>query len=139
VHGSVTFTPVSASMCPAGGGNWGELATVSSAAGTATHLGWTRMSSSHCTPSGDAFGPGTMTLVAANGDKVAIEYTGSAPFPGPGTTVIEAKIDFEVVGGTGRFLHASGGGKMTAYITFAGFENPVWPARWVWSGQIIGY
>lgn len=82
---------------------------------------------------------GKMTLTSASGDKVYLDYTGSAPFPGPGTTVIVAHIDFAIVGGTGRFVNATGGGEMTAYITFAGFETPVWPARWVWSGEVIGY
>ncbi len=139
LSGAVVFTPVSADVCPAGGGNAGLLATVSSAAGTVSHLGRTEMSGFHCTPSGDAFGPGTMTLVSASGDKVFIEYTGSAPFPGPGTTVIVAHTDFDIVGGTGRFVGATGGGEMTGYITCAGFGNPSWPARWVWSGQIIGH
>jgi hypothetical protein len=137
--GVVVYTPVSADVCPAGGGNFGLLATVSSSSGTVSHLGRTDMSAFHCTPSGDTFGPGTMTMVSANGDKVFVEYTGSAPFPGPGTTVIVVHIDFTIVGGTGRFTAATGGGEMTAYITFEGFTNPVWPARWVWNGQIIGY
>lgn len=137
--GEVVYTPVSAAVCPEGGGNWGMLATVSSATGTASHLGRTAMSASHCTPSGETFGPGTMTMTSASGDEVFIDYTGSAPFPGPGTTVIKVHIDFTVVGGTGRFKGATGGGEMSAYITFMGFDNPVWPARWVWDGQVIGY
>ena len=139
VSGAVVYTPVSADACPAGGGNYGLLATVGSASGTVSHLGRTHMTAVHCTPSGDTFGPGTMTMVSASGDKVFVEYTGSAPFPGPGTTVIVVHIDFHIVGGTGRFTGATGGGEMTAYITFEGFTNPVWPARWVWNGQIIGY
>ncbi len=137
--GEVVYTPVSAHFCPAGGGNFGLVATVSTATGTASHLGRMGMSGSHCTPSGDTFGPGTMTMTSASGDEVFMEYTGSAPFPGPGTTVIDVHIDFTIVGGTGRFATATGGGEMTAYITFEGFTNPVWPARWVWDGAILGY
>jgi hypothetical protein len=139
VAGQVVYTPVSEAVCPTGGGNFGQVATVSSATGTVSHLGRTEMSSFHCTPSGDNFGPGTMTMVAANGDKVFIEYTGSAPFPGPDTTVIVVHIDFQIVGGTGRFAGATGGGEMTAYVMFAGFGNPVSPATWVMKGQVIGY
>jgi len=79
-----------------------------------------------------------MTLAAANGDEVSITYSGAAPFPGPGTEVIVVEMDFEVVGGTGRFAGATGGGEMTGYIVFAGFDAPVWPASWVWEGT-IGY
>lgn len=139
VVGEVVYTPVSADVCPKGGGNWGLLATVSTAYGTVSHLGRTVMTSQHCTPSGETFGGGTMTMQAANGDKVSITYTGSAPFPGPDTKIIVVHVDFHITGGTGRFSHASGGGEMTAYITFQGFEDPAWPARWVFKGQTIGY
>lgn len=51
-----------------------------------------------------------MTLVAANGDQVWIEYSGSAPSPGPDKKVIVVDLDFTIVGGTGRFTDASGAG-----------------------------
>lgn len=74
---------------------------------------------------------GKMTLTSASEDRVYPDYTASAPFPGPGTTVIVAHIDFAIVGGTGRFVNATGGGETTA------FETPVSPARWVWRGEVI--
>jgi len=79
-----------------------------------------------------------MTLTGANGDQIYLVYSGSAPFPAPGTegSIIVADIDFEVTGGTGRFEGATGGGEMTAYIVFAGFGVPAWPARWVWEGTV---
>ena len=55
------------------------LRTHSEATGTATHLGRTTMTSDHCTPAGDDFGPGEMTLTGANGDRIHIVYSGSAP------------------------------------------------------------
>ena len=140
VSGEASFVPVSLTMCPAGGVFFGGLQTVSSASGMVSHLGRTAMASRHCTPSGDAITGGSMTLTAANGDQVDITYTGVAPFPIPGVTeVIIVHIDFQIVGGSGRFDGATGGGEMTAYVVFQGFADPSWPARWVWSGTIIGY
>ncbi len=134
VAGEVAFNPVPVTVCP----NYGGLRTESSAIGTSTHLGRTAMMAQHCTPLGDDFGPGTMTLTSASGDEVWITYDGSAPFPGEGVTVYQGSITFKVVGGTGRFADAVGGGTMIIEIVFQGFEDPAWPARWTWSGT-IGY
>jgi len=60
-------------------------------------------------------------LVAANGDEVWIDYTGYAPYPilgVPSTIVVD--VAFTIVGGTGRFINASGGGEITGYAEFAG-------------------
>ncbi len=136
VIGKVSFTPdggLGPSPSPTG------LWTVSSAAGISRPLGGTVMMSHHPTPPGDNISDGLMTLVAANGDKVSIQYTGYAPFPIPGVTkVIVVDVDFTIVGGTGHFAHASGGGDMTAYIKFPGnFTDPnPWPAVWYWQGTI---
>lgn len=134
VVGEVAFNEVLVTVCP----NYGGLRTESSAIGTSTHLGKTVMTAQHCTPLGDDFGPGTMTLTSASGDEVWITYNGSAPFPGEGVTVYQGRIVFKVVGGTGRFEGAVGSGTMTIEIVFQGFEDPAWPATWAWKG-IIGY
>jgi hypothetical protein len=134
VAGEVAFNPVPVTVCP----NYGGLRTESSALGRSAHLGKTAMTAQHCTPLGDDFGPGTMTLTSANGDEVWITYSGSAPFPGPGVTVYQGTVDFTVVGGTGRFKDAVGGGTMIMTIEFQGFEDPAWPASWAWSGT-LGY
>jgi hypothetical protein len=140
LSGEVSFVPVSLTQCPAGGVFWGGLQTVSSATGVVSHLGSTAMTSRHCTPSGEAINGGQMTLTSDSGDEVAIEYSGSAPFPIPGVTeVIVVHIDFVVVDGTGRFEGATGGGVITAHVVFQGFEDPSWPATWVWDGAMIGY
>lgn len=138
VTGEVQFNEVPITVCAPSATVFGGLRTESSALGQSTHLGRTVMTSLHCTPAGDDFGPGMMTLTSAQGDQVWIEYVGSAPFPGAGTTVIEATIQFDIVGGTGRFEDAVGGGTMAASIVFEGFEDPAWPATWSWSGT-IGY
>jgi hypothetical protein len=79
-----------------------------------------------------------MTLTSASRDEVWITYHGSAPFPGPGVTVYQGRIEFKVVGGTGRFRNAVGGGSMIIEIVFHGFDDPAWTAKWIWNGT-IGY
>lgn len=113
----------------------GNLRTDSHATGTASHMGRTSMTSQHCTPEGVDISGGEMTLVAANGDEVYVEYLGTAP---PSTEVIVVDLDFTILGGTGRFEGAHGGGKMTVYVVFEGFGDFEWPATWVWDGT-IGY
>ena len=134
VIGNVTFVPDSES--PTG------LWTVSSAVGIASHLGRTVMTAKHPTPVLDPnnYGPGDMILTAAYGDEVWITYTGHLDFDptaaagtwfaGPGPVTI--------VGGTGRFTHASGGAKMTLHIQYPGsLESPnPWAAWWTWHGTI---
>jgi hypothetical protein len=136
--GEVTFNEVSLTTCPATDVFFGGLSTDSEASGTVSHLGRTTMSSSHCTPAGETIEGGEMTLVAANGDQVSIHYSGYAPFPGEGTEFIDAELDFEIVGGTGRFEGATGGGELWARIAFEGFDDPAWAATWHWDG-VIGY
>ena len=106
VSGQAVFTPDPASPSPTG------LWTDSSAVGHVSHLGLTVMTSRHPTPTGNTITGGDMKLVAANGDEVWIAYSGSAPFPviGVPSTIVVA-VDFTIVGGTGRFAHASGGGR----------------------------
>jgi hypothetical protein len=135
VSGQVVFTPDPASPSPTG------LWTDSSAVGCVSHLGRTVMSSRHPTPTGDTITGGNMKLVAANGDEVWIAYSGSAPFPvmGVPSTIVVA-VDFTIVGGSGRFAHASGGGKMTGYVEFPGeLTLGPWPAHWTWHHATIRY
>ena len=136
VTGAVTFNPVGLEVCPASGTYFGGLRTDSMANGNASHLGKVAMMSSHCTPAGDTIAGGGMTLVAANGDELYLQYEGTAPFPDESTVVIVAMLDFAITGGTGRFANASGSGDLIAYVDFEGFEDPSWAARWVWSGAI---
>ena len=138
LRGEVTFPFVGYDECPASDIFFGGLRTDSEATGTVSHLGRTVMTSRHCTPAGAALEGGEMTLVAANGDEVYIAYAGTAPPPGP-DGVIVVSVDFDIVGGTGRFENATGGGEAIAYVMFEGFGDPSWPATWVWKGAMIGY
>lgn len=129
MNGSVTF-PLD-ETCPT------ARRTDSQATGNVSHLGRTTMTSAHCTPGAGRIEGGDMTLVAANSDLVFVEYHGFAGPPNEEGIVV-ADVVFEIVGGDGRFDGARGGGEMTAYIVFEGFDDPEWAARWVWSGT-IGY
>lgn len=135
--GEVTF-PFVGDECPASDIFFGGLRTDSAATGTVSHLGRVEMTSQHCTPAGVAIEGGEMTLEAANGDELYLAYAGTAPPPGP-DGVIVVSVDFDITGGTGRFEHATGGGQATAYVVFEGFDDPSWPATWVWNGAVIGY
>lgn len=129
--GSVTFIP--GTDCQ----NYGGLnfRTDGFAVGTSSHLGRTVLNTSHCSPEGPDFA-GEATLVAANGDEVYIEYSGVNSPPDPDTMIIVSSTTFVIVGGSGRFDGAHGGGTLTAYGLFEGFEDFEWPASWVWEGTI---
>lgn len=142
--GLVNFEP--APECPVG------LKTVTDAQGTFSHLGRTTLHAEHCTPTGDIITDGTMTLVAANGDQLQIEYNGLSPFPVPPGTVIHITGDFRITGGTGRFADATGGRldsdwatyNYTAELLFPGFDEngrplPDWPGTWTFGPTTIGY
>jgi hypothetical protein len=96
------------------------------------------MTSHHCTPAGTEIAGGEMTLVAANGDEVYIEYAGFAPGPDPVTGIIYVEVDYVIVGGDGRFEGVHGGGEMTVDVVFEGMDDLEWAATWSWTGT-IGY
>lgn len=83
--------------------------------GNMSHLGDITMSTTHCTffdPSigGGSFGPGVMIVTAANGDTLTLGEGGTFTFDGINSVVA---LEWWVIGGTGRFDGASGGGTGT--------------------------
>ena len=151
VAGEVNFLP---DLDFPGSGCAIPLKTVSDAQGTFTHLGKTTMQAQHCTPAGVDFAEfGEMTLTAANGDELWIEYNLFAPYPDETTTIISGMGDFEIVGGTGRFAEATGGQPLDTdwdtynysfEIVFPGFEDgaPIpgpWSAVWTFGPTTIDY
>ena len=84
--------------------------------GEVAHLGRVTVVVDHCTyfdpVAGFAtFGPGTITLVAANGDTLILSDWGTATLvmtPEGPTSVVD--LFWEVAGGTGRFSDAAGSG-----------------------------
>jgi hypothetical protein len=124
--GEVQFVPAEA--CP----QFGMRTVVEVIEGNARHLGHVSLSSVHCSAIGP-IGPGTMTLVAANGDEVHLTYTGFAP---PPAADFDVDVDATIVGGTGRFDGATGHAEMTGHVTFEGFQDPSWPITFEWTGSI---
>jgi hypothetical protein len=118
----------------------GPVLTHSEATGQASHLGRSTMTGDHCTPAGNEYGPGAMTLVAANGDEVHMEYHGVCPpwMDLPIGEVLTCSLEFEIVGGTGRFADATGEGSGTASLVWLGIGEPRTAGWWAWNGT-IGY
>lgn len=107
---SDTFTPPS--TCPAGA-LWRYTGT---GTGLFLHLGLASVAVTHCTfvdmASGTGtFGPGTITLTAANGDDLRLVHRGTFSLvmtPEGLTSVFD--MTWIVAGGTGRFAGATGAG-----------------------------
>jgi hypothetical protein len=104
-------------------------------AGQATHLGkftatGTLLATGAPDPiTGDFPVIGFVTLVAANGDLLESYFFGELNISGAGIA------QFEFMGGTGRFLHASGSGTIEATLDLSnGLENV--PMDVTWSGRI---
>jgi hypothetical protein len=114
------------------------LRSVFTATGRATHLGRFNLDYYNCTPPGSTVTGIEMTFVAANGDKVFVAYDAhDVPPVGAEPTLLAITYNFEIVGGTGRFAGATGGGQMMAAIEFTGIEGPNhWPTTFVIKGTI---
>jgi hypothetical protein len=84
--------------------------------GVFLHLGHASVSVTHCTfvdfaTGTGTFGPGTITLTAANGDALQLVHRGTFSLvmaPDGLTSVFD--MTWVVVGGTGRFADATGSG-----------------------------
>ena len=96
VIGTATFTPGSATD-PSPTGVWARPYGV----GDVSHLGASVMTGKH--PAALTFEDGDMTLVAANGDKVFMEYSGGGPAPEYMGQVYDIWIKFTIVGGHRSF------------------------------------
>jgi hypothetical protein len=114
---------------------WDATGTFGYASGTASHLGRFEWANVHCAPAADEAITGRLTLTAANGDDLLLQYYGPVAAI-PGANDFWAEYEFTVIGGEGRFEHASGSGVMTVYTTFENFSDPVWPAEWWFDGGI---
>jgi hypothetical protein len=125
--GSATF-PADPS-CPL------AVRTVTEGSGTASHLGLVSMAASHCFALPNLMTQGEFTLVAANGDELHMTYTGTCnpPIPPLGgiTTCIAENV---IVGGTGRFVNATGEAQVTGLVTNTG--APPFPITWTWVGTL---
>ena len=78
--------------------------------GHATHLGRVEVRAEHCSDlDTGTYGDGMLTIVAANGDVLKATYTNGVSLSPPPEIAFADDFTF-VDGGTGRFVHASGGG-----------------------------
>jgi hypothetical protein len=119
-----------------------DWVTTIDSVGTAAHLGKVSMTQSHCTQI-DITSPlnpavimdGRVTVVAPNGDELWMTYTGSfifTPTTGPDVGISNITYAMTIVGGTGRFAHASGSADGTAVDYFpdgpntADFSGVIW-------------
>jgi hypothetical protein len=80
-------------------------------------------------------GTATFTLTAANGDTLVLEDTFHTTPPDSGGAFTFGG-DFEVVGGTGRFAGATGGGAVTGSAQFTGPSGDGGVAEFSFDGTI---
>jgi len=98
----------------------------------ASHLGRSRLITSHC-PTGVGIEDGDLTLIAANGDHLLGTYVGDVT-ASEDFSVFYATLTITFDGGTGRFDDAHGTAVMKA-IAFAA-DGPEWPWSATWSGWL---
>jgi len=136
VKGETTFPLEGVGVCDGVAGWWAPvLTTVAGAEGRITHLGLVSYSSTHCPTYDGRAELGSAVFTAANGDEIWATYRADTVFPPPPLVVQEG--EYTIFGGTGRFADASGRVRLTAYVTFEGFEDPSWPIEIVVSGTIV--
>jgi hypothetical protein len=88
--------------------------------GSFTHVGSVEFSITHCSKmtseTRGAFGPGSATITAPNGDVLTLTTWGTFDlvFGPTGPQYSDVALEWEVAGGTGRFVEAAGSGTATA-------------------------
>lgn len=117
--------------------------TDTTATGTASHLGRMTFTATHCTPEEPEsevglVHDGEMTMVAANGDELFVEYEGySDPWVFELGAVITGTMYLSIDGGTGRFEGATGEAVMDVYLILESFDITVpLPGVFSWQGEL---
>lgn len=113
-----------------------EVTTKVNLPAMASHLGRSRLITSHC-PTETGMDNGDLTLIAANGDRLIGTYVGDVT-PSEDFSVFYATLTITFDGGTGRFDDAHGTAVMKAIasVPAGGFEAPEWPWSATWSGWL---
>ncbi len=112
-HATGTDTFGSLNGCPAEA----MYRVVEDGTGQFAHLGRVDFSLTHCASvngsgAGTTEGNGSMAIIAANGDRLALSYTATFQLePWPAFTTADVDLAWMVTGGTGRFAAATGFGK----------------------------
>lgn len=114
-----------------------DLRSVFTTTGYVTEMGMIELNWYNCTPEGSDIEGIEMTFVAENGDSVsAMHEAHDTPPVGEDPSLNEIAYDFEIVGGTGQFEGASGGGQLALTMAWPGFETNYWPTLVLIDGTI---
>jgi hypothetical protein len=117
IHGSATTAD--AMMAPLDCPEGSEWRFAGTGNGRFSHLGSVEFEIEHCSRmtselTGE-FGSGTIVLTAANGDVLTLSQWGTFTLSfGPDGFYSYVDMHWEVIGGTGRFVDATGSGTATA-------------------------
>jgi hypothetical protein len=109
------------------------LYTVCTAAGDLSHMGKSVLYGRHPTALDFA---GKMTLTAANGDTIRIDYYGGGDLPPNIGDWYDLWTVATIVGGTGRFRNVTGDIGLAVSLQFMGLDAPEWPAIFRFTGTI---
>lgn len=94
--------------------------------GTATRIGRVTATMSHCIiddPAEPDFTNGEMVLTSVRGDAIFIQYAGTDTPSGEGTSIIDGT--FAIVGGSGAYVGATGGGTLSGTGSTSGSGNGI--------------
>ncbi len=93
-------------------------------AGNLAHLGRVTGTYTHCasgdwnTGAGWTTAPGSLKIVAANGDQLTLSYDMQFQIDMPSMATATGTVDWVVSDGTGRFAHATGKGENAVYVVY---------------------
>ena len=114
-----------------------DLRSVFATTGYVSEMGMVALDYYNCTPEGSDIVGIEMTFVAENGDSVSAAYEAHDVAPvGEEPALMAIAYDFEIVGGTGQFEGASGGGQLSLSMAWPGFETNYWPSLLLIDGTI---
>jgi hypothetical protein len=109
VTGVIQEVPGPSARCPS---NFGGTIT---GHGTSTPLGRVAFVASDCITQDGAiynFNRGRLIIMTVSGDQLFADYSGQFVPTGQGTNYVFSGASFTIVGGTGRYIFASGGGQL---------------------------
>jgi hypothetical protein len=114
-----------------------NLRSVVSTSGFVSDMGMVQLDWYNCTPEGADVEGIEMTFVAENGDQVFATYEAhNAPAVTEEPMLMEIDYEFEIIGGTGQYEGATGGGQLDATMAWPGFDINYWPGMVLIDGTI---
>jgi hypothetical protein len=120
------------------GNEWWEFYSDSDCRGTVSHLGLSRLYTTHIPDlATGALTEGSFKIVAANGDEIQGTYTGVAVYDAERPDLLaHGTAAFVITGGTGRFACATGSINATFLESF---DDPSWASAgvvWTLDGSV---